>query len=88
MQKLAEREAQSRSEGSEDDANWCWGTQKKFLEEHILAWVPRFCAKVIEGAEQPFYREMAEVTRSFLEFENDGFQSSDPNTVQTASAQS
>lgn len=70
MGKLAEREGKSWSEGDEEDASWCRNAQKRFLEEHILAWVPRFCDKVIAVAERPFYRQMAEVTHAFLNFEN------------------
>ncbi len=86
MQKLAEREARSWSEGDEEDARWCRGAQRQFFEDHILAWVPRFCDRVIDGAEQPFYREVAKVTKSFLEFETEGARNSESAEPLKASA--
>ena len=49
MQKLAEREAQElEREGDEDDAMLVLGvSRRQFLEDHIIAWVPRFCDRVI-----------------------------------------
>lgn len=73
MGKLAEREGDSWSRGDAADASWCRETQRSFLEEHILAWVPRFCKKAIAMAEQPFYREMAELTDAYLGFEKAEF---------------
>lgn len=70
MAKLAERESTSWSAGDEQDASWCREAQREFLDEHILAWVPRFCNKVIAVAEHPFYRELAELTVAFLGFEH------------------
>ncbi|GBE05880.1 hypothetical protein BMS3Abin10_01521 [bacterium BMS3Abin10] len=46
--------------------------EKKFIEEHLLKWIPIFCDKVITWAELPFYREMAKLTKFFIEFENEG----------------
>jgi TorA maturation chaperone TorD len=43
--------------------------EKKFVEEHLMRWIPGFCEKVIQEAELPFYRAMAALTRSFIEFE-------------------
>ena len=67
MGKLAEREGNSWADGDAADASWCREAQRKFLDEHLLAWVPRFCGKVVAMAGQPFYREMAEFTDAFLE---------------------
>jgi TorA maturation chaperone TorD len=46
--------------------------EKEFIEEHLIRWVPVFCEKVIREAELPFYREMAELTKNFIEFEKEG----------------
>jgi len=43
--------------------------EKIFIEEHLAGWIPDFCVKVIEAAKMPFYREMARLTWSFIEFE-------------------
>ncbi len=40
--------------------------QKKFLEEHIMNWVPYFCEEVRREARTVFYREIAEITEDFL----------------------
>jgi anaerobic sulfite reductase subunit A len=47
----------------------CLKNEKKFVDQHLFGWIPDFCEKVIEAAEMPFYREMARLTRSFMEFE-------------------
>lgn len=72
MANLAERESRSWQEGDEEDASWFSETEQRFLREHLLAWVPRFCERVIAMAELPFYRRMAETTIAFMDFEQLG----------------
>ncbi len=48
---------------------YCLKVEKKFLDEHLSKWVPPFCDKVIAQANVPFYREMAGVTKDFLDFD-------------------
>ena len=69
MQKLAERESRASTEGEEEDAEWCQDVQKRFLEDHLARWVPGFCDKVEDQASSSFYREMASLTKAFLQFE-------------------
>ena len=38
-----------------------------FMEDHIMKWIPQFCDKIIADAELSFYREMAELTKSFIQ---------------------
>ena len=71
MRKLSEWEAAKWSENDSENAKYCLTVQKKFTEEHLLKWVPQFCDEVIEKANMPFYREMAKVTRDFLQFDHD-----------------
>ena len=73
MAALARREAQAWAESDEAIAMSCTAMQKKFLEEHLIQWIPDFCEKVIQLAELPFYHAVAELTRSFIEFENKEF---------------
>ncbi|MDH4232039.1 MAG: molecular chaperone TorD family protein [Nitrospirota bacterium] len=40
--------------------------QKKFLDEHLMNWVPYYCDELIRQAKTVFYREIAEITRDFL----------------------
>ena len=57
------------TEGEEEDAEWCRDVQKRFLEDHLVRWVPGFCDKVEDQASSSFYREMASLTKAFLQFE-------------------
>jgi TorA maturation chaperone TorD len=69
MQQLTLREEQAWRDEDEDGALDCLKTEKKFIEEHLVRWVPVFCDKVIKEAELPFYRKMAALTKNFIEFE-------------------
>lgn len=69
MQQLILREEQAWKEAEADKAAACRQVEKRFIEEHLIRWIPSFCEKVIQTAELPFYRAMAELTRSFIEFE-------------------
>ncbi|MEK6193249.1 MAG: molecular chaperone TorD family protein [Deltaproteobacteria bacterium] len=73
MAALARREAQAWAESDEAIARSCVAMQKMFLEEHLIQWIPDFCENVIQLAELPFYHAVAELTRSFIEFENKEF---------------
>jgi TorA maturation chaperone TorD len=69
MQHVVQHEAQAWKADDDETALLCLKNEKKFVDEHLLGWIPVFCEKVIETAEVPFYREMARLTRSFIEFE-------------------
>ncbi|MEN8263708.1 MAG: molecular chaperone TorD family protein [Nitrospirota bacterium] len=71
MQKASAREAQAREEGSNDELLYCLKMERKFIDEHLLKWVPVFCDKIISEAELSFYREIAKVTKHFMEFEEE-----------------
>jgi TorA maturation chaperone TorD len=60
---------QSEYTGLPDHISVCLENEKKFIEKHLAEWIPDFCDKVINGAESPFYRVMAELTKKFIEFE-------------------
>ncbi len=45
--------------------------ENKFIEDHLLKWVPIFCDKIISEAELSFYREIAKITKLFIEFEKE-----------------
>jgi len=40
--------------------------QKKFLDEHLMNWIPHYCDELIRQAKTVYYREIAEITRDFL----------------------
>jgi len=69
MQQVVQREARAWEEKDKDTTELCLEHEKKFINEHLFLWIPDFCEKVIEAAELPFYREMARLTRRFIEFE-------------------
>ena len=41
-------------------------TQKSFLKDHLMAWVPEFADCIIESAKNPFYPNLAKATQVFL----------------------
>ena len=71
MQQLTLREEQAWREEDEDGALNCLKIQKKFIQEHLIRWIPTFCEKVIGETELSFYREMAALTKNFIEFEKE-----------------
>ncbi len=71
MQQVILREEKAWEEADTETASACRRLEKKFIEEHLVRWIPTFCDKVIGEAELPFYREMAALTRKFIEFEKE-----------------
>jgi TorA maturation chaperone TorD len=69
MQQVTGREEQAWAEDDQNSALYCWKIGKKFIEEHLAKWIPQFCDKVTEEAEAPFYRDMAVLTKHFMELE-------------------
>lgn len=43
--------------------------QRKFFDEHVTTWMPYYLEGLIDRAETQFYREMAEITKDFIEGE-------------------
>ncbi len=71
MHEVTKREAQAWEEKDNNGALYCLKIEKKFIDEHLARWIPLFCDKVIEDAELSFYREMAKLTKSFIELEKE-----------------
>ena len=69
MQKVILAEEKAWEDSDKNLALACRENEKKFIEAHLAEWIPDFCDKVINGAELPFYRVMAELTKKFIEFE-------------------
>jgi len=69
MQQVTQREEQAWEADDKGMALICLENEKKFVEEHLVRWIPDFCEKVIGEAASPFYREMAKFTKKFIEFE-------------------
>lgn len=66
---LCDRCAKAVEAGDRDEALRVLGVQKAFLEEHVLAWFPRFHNLTTKLLETRFYRGVLNVTRGFLESE-------------------
>jgi TorA maturation chaperone TorD len=69
MQKLTESEADKWYQQDKEGAEFCKTVQRKFIEEHLLNWIPLFCDVVVTKAEMPFYRTMSELMKNYLEIE-------------------
>lgn len=74
MQQLAIREAEAWTETDEEFATNILKIEKRFYDEHLSRWVGRFCDRVIETSEHPFYQGIAEVTKGFIEYEGETLQ--------------
>lgn len=69
MELLTQKQAQAESEKDEEGAQRYLEVEKRFLQEHLIRWVPEFCEAVRERADLSFYRELAGLTRRFIEFD-------------------
>ncbi len=69
MQQVTKRETQAWDEDDYDGALYCLKIEKQFIDEHLARWIPIFCDKVMSKAELSLYREMAKLTKSFIELE-------------------
>jgi TorA maturation chaperone TorD len=69
MKQLTLQEEEARKTQETEKINYYLSIEKRFLIEHIGCWVPGFCKKIIESSELLFYRDLALLTKSFIEFE-------------------
>ena len=70
MQSLTCHEKEAWERDDKETAIRCLEFEKRFIDEHLSQWVPIFCAKVKEETRVAFYREMAELTRQFIDFDS------------------
>jgi TorA maturation chaperone TorD len=70
MQRLATKEAEAWAEPNEEFATNILKIEERFFDEHLSQWVSRFCDKVIQMSEHPFYKGFAEMMKGFLEYES------------------
>ena len=69
MQTLAAKEEEAWANGDAEYATNLLAIERRFFDEHLDRWVPRFCDRVIAEASLDFYRAMAELTKQILAFE-------------------
>lgn len=70
MQLVTKKEAEILEDPKKEGLHYCMSMQKKFITEHLIKWIPVFCDKVIQQAEMAFYKEIARLTKDFIEYEN------------------
>ncbi len=75
MQHLAAQEARAHEDADAAALAECRRIEEKFVGEHLVLWIPRFCGKVAARAESPFYRDMAGLARDFVLSEAEAFAS-------------
>lgn len=63
-----EREAWER--GDKTIALECLESQRKFLDEHLVRWVPTFCDQAAEFTQFKFYQSLAELTKEYVLLEH------------------
>jgi len=71
MQRLLLKEAEAWANKEDELAHNTQKIEKQFYDDHLSQWVTNFCDKVIGASEHPFYGRFAEVTKSFVDFENE-----------------
>ena len=70
MQRLTCHEKEAWTQEDKKQAIHCLEFEKRFVDEHLSQWVPIFCNKVKEETQTAFYREIAELTRQFIDFDS------------------
>ncbi len=66
MQILANRTVDALKAGDEDEAIELLTTQKNFLEDHLMAWVPMMTSDMRRFAKTDLYRGLAYLTDGFM----------------------
>ena len=69
---LIYRENQAQQVGEVDALRSTTSLRKRFLDEHLGAWIGPFTAAIGVGAKSAFYRELAELTNRFVRLEAGG----------------
>ncbi|UCH93166.1 MAG: molecular chaperone TorD family protein [Candidatus Aminicenantes bacterium] len=73
MKKLVESEQVALEQNNQDRAKKCRKLQREFLDGHISHWVPQVCERIIHQAQTSFYKELAALTKDFIEHECQSF---------------
>jgi TorA maturation chaperone TorD len=70
MGKLSAEEAELWQTGDEENALGSLRIQRRFFDEHVNQWMPRFCQRIIDRNESEFYAKVAELTRAVLDYDD------------------
>lgn len=60
---------EAQEEGNAEELSASTALRRRFVGEHLAAWVDQFTVAVNSGAETAFYKELADLTRSFIRWE-------------------
>ena len=71
LMEAAGREAQALEKKDWEGALYCQKMEKKFINDHLIKWIPSFCDKIIAQSELSFYGDLAEVTKEFIALESE-----------------
>lgn len=66
MQEITANEAEALENEDRVRAEKLKRIEEEFMTTHMVKWVPRFCRRVQDQAEFPFYRAMARLTEDFI----------------------
>ena len=66
MAHLAAREARAWDDGDDNQARDYLARQESFLQDHLTAWLPQFCRRVLVGNPHAHYTDLARCTQDFV----------------------
>ena len=66
MRVLCQRACEALAQGNEDEATHLLEAQQKFLDEHMLNWVPMMTSDIKRFAQTKMYKGLAFLTEGFL----------------------
>ena len=69
MRHLCRQEAEAWEKDDEDEALRFRRTEREFMTEHILTWLPQFCSKIREYASLDLFRGLADLTEGWITFD-------------------
>jgi putative dimethyl sulfoxide reductase chaperone len=71
MALLAAQESAARDAGNGERIRTVLVRQQRFLDEHLLAWVPAYCARIATEARELFFAALADLTAEALALDRD-----------------
>ena len=69
MEKVSLSQGEAWLADDPERATYCRNIEKRFISEHLARWVPAFCDQIAALADLPFYRDLAQLTKRFIELE-------------------
>lgn len=66
MSRLCEKTADTLQGAQKAEARKLLETQRDFINNHILIWVPKFTQDVVKAAKLDFYKAVAKITNAFI----------------------